>query len=299
MNIKKFLGFIILTVISLFVLTPSAFAYTKDYGNVTLSNWNSGNFDEVWDLKSCDLNLKYTINMSGIASPGWSVTEAGLREVGAPNLDPNNKGGFLLSKYASSASGNTANLNDYHALMKHGWLMEGYDYYSGSGPMTAILPGAYINYAFWFDRDGVDQWQAGYWNYKDGKTYNTHGVYQAELSYKNLDDVSGVMFAKINGEEQGFYTTGYSSSNPPSLMPVGKTFTGDMGKMQVFYGRGSGGGTVVLSDISASGCLISPTDKNQCKNDGWKNFDNPSFKNQGDCVSFVQSNPHAIGNKSK
>lgn len=30
-----------------------------------------------------------------------------------------------------------------------------------------------------------------------------------------------------------------------------------------------------------------PTDKEQCKNGGWQNFTNPTFKNQGDCVSFV------------
>jgi hypothetical protein len=32
-----------------------------------------------------------------------------------------------------------------------------------------------------------------------------------------------------------------------------------------------------------------PTDKDKCKNDGWKNFNSPTFKNQGDCVSFVAS----------
>jgi YVTN family beta-propeller protein len=30
-----------------------------------------------------------------------------------------------------------------------------------------------------------------------------------------------------------------------------------------------------------------PTDKDQCKNGGWQSFTNPTFKNQGDCVSFV------------
>jgi hypothetical protein len=32
-----------------------------------------------------------------------------------------------------------------------------------------------------------------------------------------------------------------------------------------------------------------PTSKDQCKNDGWKTFNNPPFKNQGDCVSSVTS----------
>jgi len=32
-----------------------------------------------------------------------------------------------------------------------------------------------------------------------------------------------------------------------------------------------------------------PTSKDECKKGGWMNFNNPSFKNQGDCVSFVAS----------
>ncbi len=42
---------------------------------------------------------------------------------------------------------------------------------------------------------------------------------------------------------------------------------------------------------------LSPTDKNQCKNSGWMDFNNPAFKNQGDCVSYLQSSPNAQGNK--
>lgn len=45
--------------------------------------------------------------------------------------------------------------------------------------------------------------------------------------------------------------------------------------------------------------VTSPTDMNQCKNGGWMNFEDPTFKNQGDCVSFVQSNAKAVGNKTR
>jgi Tol biopolymer transport system component len=31
-----------------------------------------------------------------------------------------------------------------------------------------------------------------------------------------------------------------------------------------------------------------PTSKDDCKADGWRRFTNPSFKNQGQCVSFVE-----------
>jgi hypothetical protein len=32
-----------------------------------------------------------------------------------------------------------------------------------------------------------------------------------------------------------------------------------------------------------------PTDKDQCKKDGWQQFNNPTFKNQGACVSYVNA----------
>ena len=53
-------------------------------------------------------------------------------------------------------------------------------------------------------------------------------------------------------------------------------------------------GTVALKIEATS---ITPTDMNQCKKDGWKTFTNPTFKNQGDCVSYAQSNDNAKGNK--
>jgi hypothetical protein len=31
-----------------------------------------------------------------------------------------------------------------------------------------------------------------------------------------------------------------------------------------------------------------PTDKDQCKDDGWARFNNPYFANQGKCVSYVE-----------
>jgi len=37
--------------------------------------------------------------------------------------------------------------------------------------------------------------------------------------------------------------------------------------------------------------------KDQCKKGGWVSFANPKFKNQGDCVSWLESNENAKGNK--
>jgi hypothetical protein len=35
-----------------------------------------------------------------------------------------------------------------------------------------------------------------------------------------------------------------------------------------------------------------PTNIDQCKKGGWGTFTNPTFKNQGDCVSFVNRMNH-------
>jgi len=49
-------------------------------------------------------------------------------------------------------------------------------------------------------------------------------------------------------------------------------------------------GHVYIDNISVNGQVVgsptSPLTKDDCKNNGWKNF-NPAFKNQGDCVSWV------------
>ena len=48
-------------------------------------------------------------------------------------------------------------------------------------------------------------------------------------------------------------------------------------------------GTADITNITVNGELQVPTTdvaKDQCKNGGWQNFSSPSFKNQGDCVSY-------------
>lgn len=56
--------------------------------------------------------------------------------------------------------------------------------------------------------------------------------------------------------------------------------------------------TVTSSTTNATTTPIvnGPTNKSQCKNGLWKNFINPTFKNQGKCVSFVEK---ALKDKKK
>lgn len=53
------------------------------------------------------------------------------------------------------------------------------------------------------------------------------------------------------------------------------------------------GSDVVTYDFEPA---IAPVSKDECKQGGWMAFNAPSFSNQGDCVSHVQSNPRAVGN---
>jgi hypothetical protein len=63
-------------------------------------------------------------------------------------------------------------------------------------------------------------------------------------------------------------------------------------------------GTADISGIKVNGVTEAllvgpPTSKNQCKKGGWKTFDNPPFKNQGQCVSYVvHHTPHGHGTRT-
>lgn len=86
------------------------------------------------------------------------------------------------------------------------------------------------------------------------------------------------------------------------------TFTGDMSAMTpgmycFIYNPVEDSGEADIRKTVEFNLIVPPvgppTEKSQCKDDGWKAFNNPPFKNQGDCVSYVQSNEHATGNKEK
>lgn len=60
---------------------------------------------------------------------------------------------------------------------------------------------------------------------------------------------------------------------------------------------GNAGNGYLFDNLTlSSGNRVSPVTKNQCKKDGWKDFTDPSFKNQGACVSWVEHNVNGHGN---
>jgi hypothetical protein len=74
---------------------------------------------------------------------------------------------------------------------------------------------------------------------------------------------------------------------PVQFAAAGIPLTGTLDDVYIIFDES---GTTHIDNISVNNQVVgsptSPTNKDECKNGGWQNY-NPTFKNQGDCVSFV------------
>jgi hypothetical protein len=240
----------------------------KDYEDVTLSGgFQTGHFADWWDLTAGDLVLSFTYDANGLVDDpgGHAWAELGVRSPCYGDFNPTwmteGSGVWLATDYDWNANtfdpdppgSPTLDLDDKLILQKGGGQGEG-NYDLPSSP-----PNPWANHAVWFDRDGVDPWQAQMWGAIDGVTYNTGGTYDVIITLHATGDTTGEAYMTINGEPQGFYDPGWHSG-PADLMPAGMTFTGDMKHLQVFYGLYGYGVThdVVFEGITAQGELGEP-----------------------------------------
>jgi hypothetical protein len=232
---------------------------TVVYEDVTLSGgFQSGHFPEVWDLTACDLVISFTYDANGLVDDyggdahAWS--ELGVRMLGYgdfnPTWDVEGAGVWLATDYDWTINTfdpdppgyPTLDLDDKLILQKAGGHGEG-DYNLPSAPLVP-----WNNHRVWWDRDGVDPWQ-------NDETANTAGICHIEISLKHTSYTSGEAYMTINGLAQGFEIDG--KWNTIELSPAGMTFSGDMTKMQVFYGLYGYGAThsVDFKKITVTGCL--------------------------------------------
>ncbi|MFP5316675.1 MAG: Ig-like domain-containing protein, partial [Acidimicrobiia bacterium] len=86
----------------------------------------------------------------------------------------------------------------------------------------------------------------------------------------------------------------YSVKQAPANGTVnGLTYTPDPGfvgtdSLTYAASDGKGGEATATYTVTVRRVLVGPpTDAEQCKNGGWQRFNNPSFPNQGQCVSYV------------
>jgi hypothetical protein len=213
---------------------------TVNYSDITLTGrFQAGHFLEVWDLTACDMTISFTYDVGyPDFNPTWQVEGAGVwlatdYDWTANTFDPDPEGAPTLD------------LDDKLILQKAGGHGEG-DY-----NLPSIPPNPWANHRVWWDRDGVDPWQ-------NDETANTGGIYHVVITLEATDCETGKAYMKINGLDQGFETDG--NWNTIELTPAGMTFTGDMTKMQIFYGLYGYGAThsVAFEDITVDGCLAVP-----------------------------------------
>ena len=249
-------------------LAPAAGAFTINYGDVALATpsggtWQwattGGSFTEVWDLTKCDMLIEFTVDLTGIngtLNANHAYAQLGVRDTSSSAyFNPSNKGVWYTTDHlwgdnSFAPSPNTQSMHDKMHLQRAGGQGEGaYDL-----PGAAPVPGN--NHRFWFDRDGVDQWQAQSPLAVDGGTYNTNGVYDIAIRLSATSATTGTAYMTVNGLDQGFETDGNWSTM--ELTPAGMTFTADLTQLQVFYGLGgwTGPHSVDFSDIQVTGCPV-------------------------------------------
>jgi len=240
------------------VTTPPITLY---YGDFLSTDWELVGFPQRWDVTACELTLSYGIEMNGIVGwTNWMPIQVGLREPTAPNLDPHYQAGWMQAnpQQAVPTDDDLADLDDHFLLVAHGWLEDEFLYNSLTpGTKETAAFGSWDAYATWFDRDGVDDTQETFWNYKDGITYNTLGNYAVSVLFTQLGTsaTEATMFATINGESQGFYSGGYQSDAAPDDYPAGRSFTvADLSDLRAFVGIVPGDQNV--TDLTVTGCFV-------------------------------------------
>lgn len=228
---------------------------TVNFGPVTVSGTQNGNFNQVWDLTACPMTVSFQydgIGMSDIAGAhAWSAF--GVRAVGYSNFNPTwmtgGAGVWLATDYHGApgtfgpdpVGSPTLDMDDKLLLQRGGGMGEGaYD-------LPGVPPAPGNNHRFWWDRDGVDPWQ-------NPATANTGGLYNVVLSLNATGATTGTAYMSINGLNQGFETDG--NWNTMELTPAGMNFTGNLHQLQVFYGIWGYGAThsATFRNISVTGC---------------------------------------------
>jgi hypothetical protein len=248
---------------------------TINYGDVTLSSngaVDSGHFDDAraayWDLTKCDMVITFIYDANGLVDDfgggahAWAAL--GIRAVGYGDFNPTWKSegagiwlatdyDWTVNTFDPDSPSPILDMDDKLILQKGGgWDESKYD-------LPSSPPVPWDNYGVWFDRDGVDPWQATYWGSIDGATYNTAGRYHVVITLHATSATAGTAYITVNGVSQGFYVSGWKNAQP-EIYPAGMAFTGDMAKMQVFYGLYGYGAThtVAFEDITVTGCPVPP-----------------------------------------
>jgi streptogramin lyase len=107
----------------------------------------------------------------------------------------------------------------------------------------------------------------------------------------NLPDTKIVNATGSNGAYVSYDVTATDPDNQPSDLiiscsPASRSVF-PIGTTTVSCSANDPAGNTTIGSFQVEVIVNAPTSKDQCKKGGWKNYIFPSFKNQGDCVSYV------------
>jgi len=255
--------------VAMLMVIPAVFAgpITINYGDLPPLSGNGWiQFSDVWDLTQCDLTISYRIDLTGVNPKEPNEYENPANWTSWTNVGVTGGAVGWMSSGAPRAyitDPNSSDMDDKHNLGAPGRYDElSYDAIKvGDNYFVNGDIGSYDNYGIWFDRDGVDPWQADYWGAVDGGTYNTGGIYEITLILHAINPTLGAMFATINGVEQGFYIGGWENREP-DWYPAGKSIEGDLTNLQIFASITTpvdptwDFGQVIIQDLTVTGCLV-------------------------------------------
>jgi hypothetical protein len=158
--------------------------------------------------------------------------------------------------------------------------------FSISGTATGPFPGTFS--------------EAGSWDMRSGPFTATFTITSGTTTVtgsKTADTVSPPTFGGMScGVHRGaFANFTYAPYTATIRTPNGNFHDEGLTNVHVIISAFPAGGmplnlsatqTESFTSSLTAPVLIAPTSKDQCKNNGWKAF--PQFKNQGQCVSFVE-----------
>jgi hypothetical protein len=284
--------FALVLVVSLSIVTAVPVAaegeVTIYYGDIELPS--GGGFflqPQMWDLNACNVTVSYTLDLSGAPNVAYTSNYGQSGYVGLVYPGSTWAGawmsGFLCDwdnvgtefpTYPDKDG--TQDMDDKFNMQRSPfsapWDETLYDVYCETNTIADPPFGSGSNYGIWFDRDGVDKYQANMWGMVDGGTYNTGGIYEVQITYRKASSTKGtacpLFFSSLvndgapseYGIPTGFNRIPKTDPSYPGYydFPAGISFDTDetkMAVMQVFVSGDPGNGTIVVQDLTVTGCL--------------------------------------------
>ncbi|MFH1141990.1 MAG: hypothetical protein V1724_10120, partial [Chloroflexota bacterium] len=259
---KKLYALVAIAIMAMLVLSnvvagvAAPMPVTRSYGDIALPA-TGGTFwqPDIWDLNAGPVTVRYTLDLSGAPNVANTNDYSQMGLVGLFSGGSGARmGGFLADwdnpgvKFPTYPDvPNNQDLDDKFNMQRFpnpgSWDEAMYDVNFATEPPTIGLPGFNpgSNYGIWFDRDGVDPWQANGWGMVNGGTYNTLGIYDVQLTFSKFSPTKATAYPRFfpnlvnpwdptgKGIGTGFYKAWKSTG--PDYYPTGISFDANEAKM--------------------------------------------------------------------